>query len=89
METDSEMLLEEKDRNKKKLSELTAELEQMKQKKHWVNTELKEATIQDYFKKAMKYFDQKSDIERKSIIPEVIIRDDHTLELRLNPDPNR
>lgn len=87
-----EMVLVEKTKSEKELEELKEELEVLEAKRHWVNTELREQTLQSYFKQVMAHFDQKSDVQKRriiqTIIPEAIIHDDDRLELRVNADVN-
>ena len=87
-----EVMVAEREKAEVELGDLRERLEGFEKKRHWVNTELREQSVQDCFKLVLKNFDQKCDIEKRrmirAIIPEAIIHADHTLELRINPDPN-
>ena len=74
------------------LLEIRAQLRDLEDKKKHILDRLQVLTLQDYLRSTIQQFGRKTEAEKKvcvqAIIPEIIIHQDNSVELRINPDPN-
>ena len=85
------ILEQEKQKAMAELTEVTTCFMELNTKKNFAEDYIKKASINEFIQKTMKAFDKMPEIEKKAyiraVIKEVIIHEDNSVELRLNPNP--
>jgi hypothetical protein len=75
----------------KELAIIKKRLSELAKNKDAAQEFIKKASIGDYIQKTMQAFDRKPEIEKKAyisaVVKEVIVHEDNSIELRLNPNP--